>query len=674
MRSLQIQLLGDFHICHGNGVVAGLDTPRLQSVLSYLLVHRQAPQLRHHVAFALWPTSTESQAHTNLRKQVYHLRRALPDAERFLHVDGRTIHWRPEAPWILDLAEFESALAAAEKARKAGDSPAAEAALRRASDIYAGDLLPSCYDDWILAPRERLLLAHIRALDQLARSLEAKRDFPGAARYVHRLLRHDPLRESAYRRLMRLHALNGDRAKGVETYQRCAAALERELGVEPCHATRATYERLLADRPRASPRAPSPAPAPTAPALVGRQNAWAQLQIAWQTALRRGPHLALISGEAGLGKTRLAEGLLTWAERQHIPTAATHASTVGTSLAYAPLIRLLRTETLLRAVSELDDVWLTELARLLPELLAQQPALAHPEPLTEGWRRQRLFEAVARAVLAVSQPLILFMDDLQWSDERTLAWLHYLHRFEPQARILVVGAVRPGEITDGHPLSPLLTELRGRRALTEIELEPLSAADTAALALQTAGRQLDAREKAWLYRETEGNPLFIVETVRAGVSSAQLDSTALARRGPARRGALTLGPAPLPPKVRAVIERQLNQLSPEARDVLGVAAVVGRRFPLSLVAGASQHPEAMVVTALDELRRRGIVRQGEGDLYDFSHHKICETAYAGLSPARRHFLRRRVAQAANARFTDDPSEPLPDLSPRYQADCKVSIA
>ena len=98
MRTLHIRLLGDFSMTYGQDPVLGIDTPRPQSVLAYLLLHRDAPQQRRHVAFALWPTSTEAQAQTNLRKHLHYLRRDLPDAERFLHIDGKTVQWRPDGP------------------------------------------------------------------------------------------------------------------------------------------------------------------------------------------------------------------------------------------------------------------------------------------------------------------------------------------------------------------------------------------------------------------------------------------------------------------------------------------------------------------------------------------------------------------------------------------------
>jgi DNA-binding SARP family transcriptional activator len=180
---------------------------------------------RQRLAFLLWPDSTEAQARTNLRHVLHNLRRALPDADRFIEVTPRTLRWRPDAPFLLDVAAFEAALDCADR------EPIG--ALREAVDAYGGDLLEGSYDDWLLAEHERLRQRHLDALDRLSSLLAEHGEHAEAIRYAERLLRHDPLREDAYRLLMRLHDARGDRARAVRSYHACTAALERELGVEP---------------------------------------------------------------------------------------------------------------------------------------------------------------------------------------------------------------------------------------------------------------------------------------------------------------------------------------------------------------------------------------------------------------------------------------------------------
>jgi DNA-binding SARP family transcriptional activator len=486
--TLHIHLLGEFLLRAGDRPVTTITSPRLQSLLAYLVLHRDAPQPRQRLAFLLWPDSSEDQAHTDLRSLIHRLRRALPNTDDFLRADRTTLAWRADAPWTLDVADFERAVAEEDEAAGAGDNQAARAALEAALASYRGDLLPGCYDDWILPERERLRELFAAALERLTALLEQARGYPVAIDIAQRLLRHDPLREATYRTLMRLHTLNGDRAAALRAYHTCATTFERELGAMPGQATHDAYERLLhLDAAQASPLAPLVAAAP----LVGRRTEWTRMQAAWQIARGR-PHILMLAGEAGIGKTRLAEEVLAWADRQGIATAVARCYAAEGDLAYAPVVAWLRARALRAALAALDAVWLTEIARLLPELLAERPRLPRPEPLVESWQRQRLFEALARAVLAGRRPLLLLLDDLQWCDRETLEWLHYLLRFDPKAHLLVVGTVRSEDVPADHPLGSWLVALRRAGQLTEVELGRLDADETAQLAAQVAGRQLDS--------------------------------------------------------------------------------------------------------------------------------------------------------------------------------------
>src|SRR5690606_37854273 len=237
---------------------------------------------------------------------------------------------------------------------------------------------------------------------------------------------------------------------------------------------------------------------------------WAVLQQAWRQATQGHPHLVLIAGEPGIGKSRLADELRQWVERQGHVAAATRAYAAEGSLAYAPIADWLRSAALRPQVAQLDAVWLSEVARLLPELLVERPDLPLPSPLLESWQRRHLHEALAQAIGAVDRPLLLVLDDLQWCDEETLTWLHFRLRPDAQARLLVVGTARLEEVAAGHPLLTLLRDLRQAGTLAEIELAPLDALETAALAAEVAGRSLTEAQAAALYTQSEGSPLFVV--------------------------------------------------------------------------------------------------------------------------------------------------------------------
>jgi predicted ATPase/DNA-binding SARP family transcriptional activator len=301
--TLRVQLLGDFYLVYDHQPVSKLDSPRLQSLLAYLLLHRNAPQARQHVAFLFWPDSTESQARNNLRQALYLLRHALPDADRFLCLEPHAMQWLPDSPFALDVADFERA---AEQAQSLES-------LRHAVNLYHGDLLPGCYDDWIVPERERLQQEFRLALEHLILFLENQGDYRSAVRCAERLLRSDPLREEAHRQLIRLYALSGDRTGAMRVYQTCVKILRRELDVEPSPETRAVYAE--SQKKQASPARPARRPTPQTGNLptyltsfIGRREELNHLKgiLLPPGAPESATRLLTLTGAGGCGKTRLA--------------------------------------------------------------------------------------------------------------------------------------------------------------------------------------------------------------------------------------------------------------------------------------------------------------------------------------------------------------------------------
>ncbi len=673
---LHIYLLGDFLLVLGDTPVTRVTVPRLQSLLAYLVLHRSAPLNRSHLAFLMWPDSTEAQAHTNLRKLLYQLRQAFPDIDHFLQSNNRSLRWLPanaDASWTLDVLDVEQALAQAELAEQAQDTTALRQAFEQVMSLYRGDLLSSCYDEWILPERDLWREVFLQTAQRLITLLEQERDYDGAITAAQRILRQDPLHEATYRQLMRLHALRGDRATALRVYHTGVTVLERELGTEPSEVTRAVYEALLqSDTSSKTPSGPLTTRRTEAP-LLGRKAEWRQLQEAWRKATGGHPHVVILSGEAGIGKTRLAEEMAAWVSRQGMTTASAHCYAAEGRLAYAPVTAWLHEAVVQTGLPALADVWLTEVARLAPEVLVKQPKLPRPIPMTEGWQRQHFFEALAHAVLRAGtghgpsgQPLLLLLDDLQWCDDETLEWMHYLFRFEPGTRLLLIGTVRTEEILPGHPLVTFLGALQREGLVTEIALGPLTTTETTSLAEHIMGHQLDPEMSNALYHETEGNPLFVVEMARAGT---------LGQRERAEPDAgsplpLLVNPAStLPPTVQSVLATRLAQLSPQAHEVANVAAVIGREVTFSVLARASGESEDTVARGLDELWRRRIVREqgaAAAESYDFSHDKLRELAYASLSPAYQHLLHRRIAEAFEGVYAGDLNVVSGQIAAHYE--------
>ncbi len=250
---------------------------------------------------------------------------------------------------------------------------------------------------------------------------------------------------------------------------------------------------------------------------------------------------------------------------------------------------------------------------------------------------------------------MLLIDDLQWCDEETLEWLHYLLRFDSSAQLLVVGSARAEEVPPSHQLRSLLLHLGGAVAVSEIALQPLDAGETARLGELIARRELSVAGAMRLYRETEGNPLFVVETMRAGLDALPRSEEGT-RREDGQHGAAVSAlsaPAILPPRVQAVIAGRLAQLSPLTRKMCALAATIGRAFRLDALARAANTDEDAAVRALDELWQRRIVREQGANTYDFTHDKLREVAYAEVSAPQRRLLHRRIAQALVAIHADD---------------------
>ncbi len=289
------------------------------ALLTYLLLHRDAPLARTRLAALLWPDSTEAQARTNLRHLLFTLRRTLPDADRYLAGDATTLRWRGDAPLDLDLDAFEAALAAAAATE---DADARARHLEAAVARYRGDLLEGRYDPWLDGPRDAYRARWREALRELADAHAARGDATAARRASERRAASDPLDEAAAIDLIRRCAALGDRAGARRAFDAHAAALRVDLDAEPAPAVQAALTAALAaalaTAPEPPTRPPRPLPTPGTP-LVGRDAE--RTRIAARLADPTCRLLTLV-GPGGIGKTRLALEVAT-------DRAATESASIG---------------------------------------------------------------------------------------------------------------------------------------------------------------------------------------------------------------------------------------------------------------------------------------------------------------------------------------------------------
>ncbi len=643
MPPIRVELLGKLRFLVGPNPLTSIGTNRLQSLLAYLVLHADAPQSREQLAYLLWPESAESQARTNLRQLLHHLRKALPVECSLLAADNQTVCWRTGDSCSIDVAAFTTAANRGADAHKRCDLTAALQALDEAARLYQDDLLPDLYDQWLEPMRDQLRQQFADVLSRLSALLGQAGDYSAAIRHATRLVSLDPLRESSYQALMRLHAQNNDRSSALRVYHQCMRTLQRELGVSPSQPTQDLFAQALKSEPPPAELRPHTTAAPLP--MVGRANEWNRLLDSWRGASQGGIHLALILGDPGIGKSRLADELFQFCARSPETAVARACCYAGQGqLAYGPIAEWLRAEPMRSARAGLPKPQLAELTRVLPEILVENPEISTPQPLTESWQRRHLYDALRAAFRRDSKPLLLLIDDLQWCDHDSFEWLQSFFRSNLASGVLVLATARMEETNRDHPLAGLVNVLRQSGQLSEFPLAPLTEQEAAILAVQTAAHECAPSFLSELYRTTKGNPLFVVESVRASQETA---------------------PGEAPPRVQAVIAARLAQLSPPAYELAGLAAAIGRPFSFDLLARATDWDEDSLSRALEELWQRRII--GGSAFFDFTHNLLREVAYAELSPVRRRSLHRRIARALEELHAPDVDSVSAWLAVHYRA-------
>ena len=400
---LYLSVLGEQAISDG---AAGLraHSSRTAALVAFLVIHAGSPQARQRIAGVFWPESTDAQALTNLRRELHHLRQIL-EGEPSLVVTPRDLRWRDTETCQVDLRIFGIEREAAVAAAAAGNDAEVLAHATAALAQYKGDLLPGQYEDWLLEARSELDRQCAELCDLLAATRARAGDLAGAVAAARRRIQLQPLDEAGYCTLMLLQADLGDRAAAVSTYHHCASVLERELGVQPGPATRQAFRRLMADGEPGSVRRPESQPAAArsgqaAAQLVGRSRELAALQDAWRAAAAGRPGLALVSGGAGVGKTRIVAEISALAQRHGAVVASSQCFGTSGRLALAPVADWLRSPAVHVASGELDPAWRTEVSRLIPAG-GRGERRADARAMADAWQRHRFFEGLARALIAV---------------------------------------------------------------------------------------------------------------------------------------------------------------------------------------------------------------------------------------------------------------------------------
>jgi len=657
---LEINMLGPPSVKWNNSMLK--ISRRQVRALLYCLAVRPQVIPREKLCFLFWPNIPDSRARRHLSHLISHLRNALPEGN-LLQVNKNHVGLDPEQTWS-DTNTLEQLYTLGGKEAK-----------QQAVDLYRGHFLsgfslPGCaeFESWAADEGYHFENYYLGILSSLMEEEANTGNYESAIALAQRYLALDNLAEGVHRKLIDLYRIVGKRNAAIEQFERCTVVLERELGVSPMPATRALYEAVLKnERPlsfrpeiQSTLKFLSGLQVP----LVGRQLELQRLEQIWEKSTRGKTSVVFISGEAGIGKSRLLNAFVDGHINDTlIITSSCHP--MKRPIPYQPLV-----EALAPVVSSIDHkhpnrenaqnnstfpfslskTWLAEVSRLLPDLRTLYPGLPVPLPAKSDEARGRLFEAITRLLLdLVSKPLpmLLIFDDLHWADRATLDWLvffgHYLDNLHKKKQFgkempccLILIAYRKEE-------EKTLVELRRSLANTigfvDIELDGLRSDAVIQLVenLVSASSfvgEFDNQQLSNRLQSVAGNnPFFLIETMRT-----------LLEKGLILRDLDDLTPIPMTDSLRVAVDQRMQNLTSQATQVLEACAVLNGVFDFDLVQLTAGRDELETVEGLEELTARQFFVEAEGG-YKFRHDLIQQGVIARLAPVRRQLLHRRAGEA-----------------------------
>ena len=617
---------------------------RQRALLAMLLLHANEVVSSDRLVDALWDGAARRDALKALSVAVARLRKVLAPGP----LDGgahRVLVTRPPGyalrldPEQLDARRFERLVA---EGRAAADPAAAARSLGDALALWRGGALADlAYESFCRPEIARLEELRLVALEDRVDADLALGGGAGLVAELEGIVEEHPLRERFRGQLLLALYRAGRQADALEAYRAARATLVEELGIEPGRRMRELHQAILRqdadlDRPPPAPRVP----AGSGRVFVGREREQAALLAGLDAAFAGSGRLFLLSGEPGIGKSRLAEELAARARTRGARVLVGRCWEAGGAPAYWPWIQALRAYVRERDAGALRaelGAGAADMVQVMPELGERLPELPPPTEIEPELARFRLFDASAQFLRAASaeQPIVLLLDDLHAADAPSLLLLRFLARELAGSRLLVLGAFRDVHPRPEGPLVDLLAETAREPGTHRIELAGLTEPEIAEYLDLAAPEPAPPRLAAVLHGRTEGNPLFVGELLR--LLSIE--------------GAVPIGEhesrLEVPQSVRDVIARRMTHLSPESVRMLVLASVLGREFRLDVLGRLGGVRAEDPLEWLDEAIGAGVVSEvpGSPDRLRFAHVLFRDTLYNELTAARRMRLHERVVAA-----------------------------
>jgi DNA-binding SARP family transcriptional activator/tetratricopeptide (TPR) repeat protein len=575
---------------------------------------------REAAAALLWPDSDDIGARLALRQLLFRLRRTVP----FLAADRAQVRLNVEHVAV-DVVELEAAVR--------------ERRLEEAASLWRGPYLARFslpgspdFDQWADTERERLRLLAARACEALVDRHVTRGRWDAACDAVVRWLDVDPYNEAAAARALTVHAQRHEPGVALALFEAFCLRLDADLGARPSPDLERLAERVHEAKEGGGDGRQLELP------LVGREGEFARISGCW-TEARAGRHrLVLLRGEAGIGKSRLAAEFRRWAATTGATTLTCRAYEIETGVPYAGLAGALREALGARGLSGMEARSVAELSRIVPEYAVRFP---DPDLRRHGAREGghlRIMDAWRDLLdsLIHEAPLLLVVDDIPWADEASLAAIHYAWRTLSDRPFMILATARGTRHEDlGASGSLVAAALRdGPDTCASLVLGPLDRTAIATVAVPGGAAQHGGEDAVVLAQRTGGNPLFLVELLRAAADG-----------GGGGMGATDT--------IRLVVLDRIGRLGRGALALLRAAAILGRQFPLPLAASVAELPVGEVPDAVDALLERGLVRQVEYG-YDFVHDVVREVVRDEMGAAGRASLHRRAFLEMRPGEGEDP--------------------
>ena len=405
--------------------------------------------------------------------------------------------------------------------------------------------------------------------------------------------------------------------------------------------------------------------------LIDRVEEMRLLREAADRAVRGEGGIVFLYGEAGIGKTRLTRELGAYARLRGMQVlygrcpALFKMDGVPPYILWSEVIRDYLQASTPEQLFKVIGYYPGELAKLVPELDKKLGAIPQSLPINPERGRDRLFEAVSQFVTNISReaPLLVILDDLQWTDQTSLLLLHYLARGVYREPLLLLGAYRDADIDEKHPLTPVLTELNRERLLQSAQLKRMSFDDTSEMIKRILEQDDVPKEFCELvYEKTRGNPFFAEEEIKS------LKEEGVIYREENKWRIKDISKIEFPKTVKSVIKARIGRLDDECQNVLTLASFIGNDFTPEAMCAVTGIEESKLLELMDRMFKTGLIEErvirGEG-ICSFADILVRDVVYEEVSPLKRKKLHGVVGSALEQVYADKIDEHLGELAPHF---------